>query len=228
MGMLTHYTDGKPTINLIREMFEKCAGYHTEWNVLSSIEWNLPQKRRRFVIVGSRDGQTGLIPRPPFDKPTCKFGDIMQHGRTDLAWKGPTYRTALEKVKRTGVEIKVVDEDGLLPTVTCGWGGGATRKKVAIVDKTEDGVSFLRHPSVQEGGKAQGFPTGWWYPDSDTNAWTLVGNAVPPPMSKSIIEHLAKVEAGEKPPFKNTIPKFVSKHAREYGEDRPREFALEE
>jgi len=226
-GLLTHYSDGKPTKDLIREMFETYAGYHTEWNVLSSIEWNLPQRRRRLVIVGSRDGQTGLIPRAPFPRPTCKFGDIMQHGRTDLAWKGPTYRTALEKVKRTGVEIKVINEKNILPTITCGWGGGATRKKVAIVDKTEEGVDFLRHPSVQEGAKAQGFPAGWWYPDSDSEAWKLIGNAVPPPMSKSIIEHLIKVDAGENPPSKETIPNFVPKDAREYGDDIPRELALD-
>lgn len=226
-GLLTHFAEGKPTINLIRDVFEKRAGYHTEWNVLSSIEWNLPQQRRRVVVVGSRDGQKGLIPRSPFGSPTCKFGDIKQHGRMDLAWKGPTYKTALEKVKRTGIDIRVISEDEIIPTVTCGWGGGATRKKVAIVDQTEDGVNFLRHPSVQEGAAAQGFPTGWRYPDSDTVAWTLIGNAVPPPMSKSIIEHLIKVDAGENPPSKTTIPNFVPEDIREYGDDMPRELALD-
>ena len=211
-GLLTHYTDNKPTIRLIREMFEKYAGYRTEWNVLSSLEWNLPQKRRRVIIVGSRDGKTGLIPKPPFgphNKPTCKFGDIMEHFRSDLAWGGPTYKTALEKVRRTGIDIKVIDENGIIPTITCGFGGGATRKKVAILDKTDTGVSFLRHPSILEGARAQGFPDTWDYPNSSTDAWTLIGNAVPCPMSKAILEHLIAVDEGKKPPFKTKLPKFV-------------------
>lgn len=228
-GLLTHYTNNKPTIQLIRQMFEDYAGYRTEWNVLTAYHWNLPQSRRRVVIVGSRDGHGGLIPRPPFPKPTCTFGEIMEHGRTELAWKGPTYRTALSKVSRTGVSIKVVGEGGVLPTITCGFGGGATRKKVAILDKApSDGVAFLRHPSVLEGARAQGFPPEWTYPKSDTEAWTLIGNAVPPPMSKSIIEHLSKIDSGETPPSKESVPRIVPKKLREYGDDRPKELALDE
>lgn len=204
-GMLTRSLDNDSALHKIREMFEQYAGYHTEWNVLCSINWNLPQKRDRVIIVGSRDGKKGLIPVEPFMHPTARFGDVMEHRRVDLCWGGKTYKTALSKVQRTGVEIRVVGPDDVLPTITCGWGGGATRKKVAILDATADEVPFLRHPSILEGARSQGFPDHWQYPSSSTDAWTLIGNAVPSPMAKTIVEHLKAVEAGMSPPCKTEV-----------------------
>jgi hypothetical protein len=132
--------------------------------------------------------------------------------------------------------MTLVDDDDVLPTVTCAWGGGATRKRVGIIDRhpcsmldgcgAED-VFFIRHPALLEGARAQGFPDEWTYPESESLAWNLIGNAVPPPMSKAIASHLRKVARGENPPSKELLSASkLAKYTREqysgkHGEDVP-------
>jgi DNA (cytosine-5)-methyltransferase 1 len=199
----------------MRRAFEE-LGYHTDWNVLNSADFGLPQKRERVFIVASRYGQTGLIPLEP-DLPKKSLGDISEKGVLTSAWGAETYVTAFNKVTKLAIKngqfgINILGPDDVLPTVTCAWGGGATRKKVGILDETPDGVAFLRHPTVREGARAQGFPESWVFPSSRTQAWTLIGNAVSSPVSKAIIEHLKSVEAGEHPRCKTAIPDNAPKY----------------
>lgn len=229
-GMLTH--NKGDTIRTIIGSF-KALGYHVEYNVLNSRYW-LPQDRERLFIVASRDGQKGLIPNEPYKpeilgadgKPVYQyptFGSVMQDGRYDLALQPCSYRTIVEKVGRLSAQngqpfgIKLLDREDVLPTLTCGFGGGVTRKKVAVFDFVpgQYDVPFVRHISAREGARAQGFPDEWQLPSSETDAWTLVGNAVSSPVAKHIIEHLRRVAAGEKPPSKGrltSIPTYVEKN----------------
>lgn len=222
VGLLTHdidYEGGGTLSKWIREF--RYAGYNVEWNVVDSLDFGLPQNRERVILVGSRDGNKGLIPKNPKLKKKPCFGDIRDN-RTGIceqaAWGGQTYKTAFAKVARTGVPMRIITDEDILPTVTCGWGGGATRKKVGIVDDTllnqhegyhpDSVMAFLRHPTVLEGSRAQGFPDTWEWPANPQDAWRMVGNAVSPPVAKALIEHLKLVEAGEKPPARKALPKL--------------------
>lgn len=211
MGLMTRNAskNGDGMMNDWRKAFE-AIGYHTEWNVLNSADFGVPQRRERVFIVASREGKKGLIPKEPKAKRTT-LADIMENGVLDHAWGAPTYVTAYNKVTKLALKhgefgIDILSGKDLFPTVTCGWGGGATRKKVAVLDETPDGVPFLRHPTVREGARAQGFPDSWVFPESDSKAWTLIGNAVASPVSKAIVEHLKLVEDGACPPAKTEIP----------------------
>jgi DNA (cytosine-5)-methyltransferase 1 len=217
MGLLTHNADGFGG-GTLQNMISAFAGvgYDVEWNVLKSADFGLPQKRERVFIVGARKdlNLSGLIPddgSDPMGFPTRTpppFETIMEHEVSEKAWSHATYKTALAKVKRTGVDITVVTPDDILPTITCGWGGGATRKKVAIADVVQNPVPtpFLRHPTILEGARAQGFPDSWEWPKSETDAWTLIGNAVSSPVSKAIGEHLMALSRGESPKKKTVLP----------------------
>jgi DNA (cytosine-5)-methyltransferase 1 len=221
MGLLTH--EGGETLRNMIVAFEK-LGYHVEWNVLKSSDFGLPQKRERVFIIGSRADLNleGLVPADGSDpmgfstRTPPEFGTIMEHGVWAKAWGTKTYKTALSKVQRAKAEITVVFPEDILPTITCGWGGGATRKKVAIADSYDDSdlvdseeelsLPFLRHPTVLEGARAQGFPDEWEWPKSDTDAWTLIGNAVSSPVSEAIGRHLIALSKGERPAAKRVLP----------------------
>lgn len=233
MGMYSHDADGQGngTVKEMEKVF-KDYGYHTECGTLNSQYWGLPQARERVFIVGSLEGKKGLLPLEGTEI-TKRFGDIMEKGTVEGCWT-QSYKTALDKVSRTGISIDVITENDVLPTITCGWGGGATRKKVAILDK-KGKITYLRHPTVKEGARAQGFPDNWEFPKSEANAWKMIGNAVSSPVSKAIIEHLKKVEAGDHPPsnknlsinnshYNPRIPKYVKEM---YG-DVPPEMQLED
>lgn len=236
MGLHEHAHDkeGNGTLASFRKAF-KDVGYHVEWNVLNAIYFGVPQSRPRIFIVGSLNGEKNLIPAHPSAK-MASFGDIMERGRENLAWGETTYATAFEKIQRTGVGITVVEEKDrkpprgkdrlprdVLPTLTCGFGGGPTRKKCAVLDRTASGVPFLRDVSVREGARAQGFPDEWIFPDNSTMAWTLVGNAVALPVAKAIAEHLIAISEGKSPRAKESLRKDEIRNTvvRQQGNDLP-------
>jgi DNA (cytosine-5)-methyltransferase 1 len=234
MGLLTHESDGTPggTFCRVREAIAS-LGYHVEWNVLDSLLFGLPQERERVFLAASRDGETGLLPADPSLPKAPRFGDVMQHGVTSKAWGGQTYKTAYKKVERVAkncgaFRIRIILPQDVLPTITCGWGGGATRKKVAIVDEV-GGVPFLRHPTILEGARAQGFPDGWKLPGSETEAWKLIGNAVSPPVAKAIARHIMKVAVGENPTPKTAVRanKLAEYSLRADAEDIPQDIDFE-
>jgi hypothetical protein len=63
----------------------------------------------------------------------------------------------------------------------------------------------LRHPTIREGSRAQGFPDSWIWPENKTDAWTLIGNAVSPPVAKAIGLHLCKLSDNKKSKSKQTL-----------------------
>lgn len=245
VGILSHDSDGKGggTLARFRKAFSD-LGYNVEWNILNARHFGVPQSRPRVFIVGSLTGESGLIPAHP-DIPRASFGDVMEHNMEDLAWGSSTYATAMEKIQRTGIGITVVEgkdrkpkrgvrDNGLprdmLPTLTCGFGGGPTRKKCCVLDKTKSGVPFLRDPSVREGARAQGFPDSWVFPDNFGDGWKLVGNAVASPVSKAIAEHLIAISEGKSPPSKEalTSDEIKSEVIRQQGNEAPPDIGFEE
>lgn len=221
LGLLRHEAEAKDTaeIGKLTEMTQafRDIGYAVDWDVLDAWKFGLPQKRQRVFIVGvlnkriaeelcRHQEKTGVLtsffPDYPQNIRHLKFNDIRDRGITDHQLGGKSYLTMMEKLRRCrNLTIKILGapkcEDTLMPTVTCGFGGGITRKKCAVVDSVETGkdhVTFLRHPTLKEGLRAQGFPDDWMLPDNESLAWNLVGNAVPSPVSKAIAEHLKALE----------------------------------
>jgi len=228
IGLLSHTSDstGKATKDYVIQSFVN-AGYHVEWNILCSADFGVPQLRERLFVVGSRKdtGYTGLIPDdgsdaqgyPSRERPT--FSTVMEQGVTTKAWKGKTYKTALKAFQRTGRYISILMPDDIMPTITCGFGGGATRKKIGVCDHAGD-VDFIRHPTLSEGAKCQGFPDGWCWPKSETEAWTLVGNAVTVNVAQAIANHLRALSRGERPSSKKTLPAGrIADYVRNYGKE---------
>jgi len=259
MGLLSHVSNGKrgETFAEMRRSFDS-LGYHVEFNVLNALNFGLPQMRERVFIVASRDGEEGLIPPETQPEKRPRFADIRLRQYREGVWSPATYKTAFNKVADERGNMTLVDDDDVLPTVTCAWGGGATRKRVGIIDRyscykppssghygtianpvtgkpapmnynprAEEDCVFVRHPALLEGTRAQGFPDYWEYPKSESLAWNLIGNAVPPPMSNAIALHLRKVARGENPASKeclsaSRIAKYtLEQYAGKHGEDVP-------
>lgn len=226
MGLIKHDVDGSGggTLNRMRRTFSD-MGYHVEWNVYNSADFGLPQRRDRVFIVAARDGQQGLMPLEP--RLTSKFEEIMEHNVLSAAWGKKNYRTAVNKVERLNdgpspYKIAVVGEGDLLPTLTCGFSGGPTRKRTSVVDCTKDGLYFMRSVTVREGARAQGFPDSWTFPKNSQQAWTLIGNAVSSPVARAIAEHLKLVAVGEAPPHKTELSiSRIARFAEEYIDDVP-------
>lgn len=220
-GLLTH-AKGE-TLNAMRDHFKR-LGYHVEYNVLNAVHW-LPQERERIFMVASRDGEKGLIPSEDGLR-SRPFGSIMEHGQVQYGFGPGTYKTIISKVGRVSAstgspfDFRLVGPEDVLPTITCGWGGGATRKKVGILDEVA-GVTFLRHPTPREGARAQGLPDSWQLP-GDTLAWEMIGNAVPSEVARAIVWHIKQILSGSRPPFKKRLSaKMVPSYSAATQEDSP-------
>ena len=63
---------------------------------------------------------------------------------------------------------------------------------------------YFLHPdehrgfSVREAARIQGFPDSYCFEGSETAAYRLIGNAVPPPMARSIADLILKHSRQEK------------------------------
>jgi site-specific DNA-cytosine methylase len=215
----------KPYLNEMLELLQK-AGFSYEYTTYDTRLLGLCQKRKRLILVASKSGLKNLLPIYNKEQKAVKFKDILdryngtrgkgwQSRTAKEVWSETTIGTALAKgmagkgmVKYIvpdmatkeiqGMETRAIKlYDDVLPTVTCGWNGGPTRKKVAIIDSDIGGFGIpgIRCPTLIEGMRAQGFPDVWipTFLNVDKSlAWTMIGNAVPPALSKLIVEHLMK------------------------------------
>ncbi len=61
VGLLTH--DSGNTLAKIQEVFSDLS-YTTDWRVLNAANYGVPQKRERFILIGSRDQTPIIFPEP--------------------------------------------------------------------------------------------------------------------------------------------------------------------
>jgi len=87
-GLVTHDKQNKSekignTLKVILNTLEQ-LGYHTSWKVIDSIDFGVPQKRKRIYIVGSIKDRIDLS---NFKKEQRRFGDIKESGLPPLESK---------------------------------------------------------------------------------------------------------------------------------------------
>jgi DNA (cytosine-5)-methyltransferase 1 len=198
-GLLNH--NKGETFKVILQTLEE-LGYRTQWMVLNSKFFGVPQNRERVFIIGSLRGE----PRPeilPFREVSSKANELYRYEEVShtvhARLKADSNRTYIEG----GRETQMIQEDGdesftLTKTDIHG---------VAIMDlynKTEhtDRSPALTEPHhntlrVREGlrirrltptecERLQGFPDNWTEGFSDTQRYKMMGNAVTVNVIKAI------------------------------------------
>jgi len=172
---------GKAMNYLVRELGRR--GYHWAYRVIDTRTFGIPQRRRRVVLLASRESD----PRPVL------FGQDegpSEQGATDRAYG--FYWT--EGVKGLGWAVDAV------PTIK----GGSTIgiPSPPAIWLVEDGTIVT--PEIRDAERLQGFESDWTL-SAVTDAgcrqghrWKLVGNAVSVPVAKWVGERLrASIEGYE-------------------------------
>lgn len=205
---------------LLKE-FEK-TNYYINWDVLNAADYGAPQKRRRLIVLGSREGHA--IPLPPTTHASPKSLDVAT--REKKPWV--TLREALKDLVDPNPEytpypcwgkyMKYIPEGGYwrdlpeeLKKEAMGGAyfsqGGRTgfyrrlswnKPSPTLVTSPVFKGTVLGHPeedrplSVREYARIQGFPDDWEFVDHISTKYRLIGEAVPIPLSCALARQILK------------------------------------
>ncbi len=169
----------------------KSMGYETDWQLLFSSEFGVPQLRPRFILVAIKRAKfkrfqfPGAVGSPPTVGET--LGPLMAAN----GW--------------SGAAAWVRHANGVAPTIVGGskkHGGadlGPTRAKSAWLALGVDGkgiadeaptaehpVGFTPRLTNQMVARIQGFDASWKFSGRKTSVYRQIGNAFPPPVAEGV------------------------------------------
>lgn len=184
-GLLSH--DGGRTFRTIIATLDE-LGYDTQWQVLNSKNFGVPQNRERVFIAGHLRGE----PRPevfPFLGSTDENSENVESTTLDANyWKGPDnhgQRTMIVHNIYGGFkESKPRTFEKIAPTIRTSAGGG----HIPSVLKNNK----VRRLTPVECERLQSFPDNWTAGLSDTQRYKTLGNAVTVNVVQAVMERLLK------------------------------------
>lgn len=184
--------DGGRTINTIISTLRDELGYHVDYRVLNALDYGLPQKRERVVIVGSTD---------PF---VMNWPDPVKNGKTleDILEKevDPKYYASDAIVKKR----KSMHESKYYPAI---WhenkAGNISSYPFSCALRAGASYNYLlvngeRRLTPRECLRLQGFPDDFKIVVSDCQIRKQAGNAVPVDMIRCVLDNFIPLVFGKK------------------------------
>ena len=188
---------------------------HPRRSVLNAVDYGAAQNRKRFILIGSRDGARISLPAPTHTVHKT-LGEVLdevddpcpEHHPFPRKWgsylrlvpEGGCWRNLSEDIQREVMGGAIDDPDDAR---TRGKKGGRTgflrrlsRDKPAptLVDSPTTKAACLCHPngerplSIKEYAALQGFPPDWKFEGSRTARYRLIGQATPVPLARAVAQ----------------------------------------
>lgn len=167
-------------------------GYSVDAKLMKAVEYGVPQKRERVVIVGSKIGWEW--PNPLVSSPVTAgmaLGPLVKETNGEsrfLTKKMDKYIENYEK-KSSCVRPRDLHLDTPSRTVTCRNLGGATSDMLRI--RMDDGRRRMLH--LREGARLQSFPDWYEFSGNEYEKFEQIGNAVPPLMAYALAQNARKM-----------------------------------
>jgi DNA (cytosine-5)-methyltransferase 1 len=185
--------------NLVESRLNK-LGYNVSIDVLNAVLYGVPQKRRRAIVLATKQNEQLEHPRP-----THRISNNSDLSRTDTVEEAisgidsddashnkPNHGDEMvERIANTSQGESLYDSynskiklnpDEPSPTVAC----DGPRPSFRFAHPYEN-----RGLTVRERARLQSFPDEFAFPVNRTKGRVLTGNAVPPLLAKSIAEEIA-------------------------------------
>lgn len=174
----------------IRDRLDE-LGYKTEWQVLNSSEYGVPQLRPRFILVALRPEAHKYFewPSPQGTPPTV--GEVLGDAMAADGWPGASaWREKADSIAPTlvGGSRKHGGPD-LGPTrARAAWAKlGVNGKGLADqVPSAADPADLEPKLTVAMAAAIQGFDPEWKFFGRKTASYRQVGNAFPPPVAEAV------------------------------------------
>ncbi len=160
----------------------KDLGYHVQYSVLNALDYGLPQKRERVVIVGHREPIMFTFPSP--EKPYKPLTEILEN-KVDDKYFASDYIKQKRKDKHQSSFYPSIWHENKSGNIcsypySCALRSGASHNYLL--------VNGERRLTPREMFRLQGFPDWYKIVVSDAQAKKQAGNAVPVNMIKAVVE----------------------------------------
>ncbi len=185
--------DGGKTLKHILKVLQNDLGYHVDWEVLNALDFGLPQKRERILIVGFRekrnfDWPLGGLPMKPLN-------EILEENVPDFYLASERIKAARAAHHQKGDEPTIWHENksGNVSKYpySCALRAGASYNYLLV-----DGERRL---TEREMLRLQGFPDSFKIACNYGATRKQAGNAVPVPLVASVLDRV--LDALEEPRF---------------------------
>lgn len=192
---LTTHSNGETFKTILQSLSQ--LGYHVKWKVLNALDFGLPQKRERVLIVGFRDESFATQFDFEFNPQPYNLADILEPDESvdkalfasDTIVKKRNERTIGKKIFYPSIwhenkagNISVLDHSCALRT-------GASYNYLL--------VNGVRRPSSRELLRLQGFPESFKIVVSNTEIRRQTGNSVAIPMIRMVARKIDKIINGK-------------------------------
>lgn len=188
---LTTHNHGKTFSTILRILAE--LGYHVKWKVLNALDFGLPQKRERVIIVGFREAKRSEAFNFDFDRKPYSLNDILEDdSHVDAALFASDMILQKRQRQTNGKQI-------FYPSI---WhenkAGNVSVLDYACALRTGASYNYLlvnglRRPSSRELLRLQGFPDNYRIAVSHGEIRRQTGNSVAVPMIRDIAQKIDSV-----------------------------------
>lgn len=179
---LVGHDQGKTLKVIVQSL--KDLGYHVHYSVLNALDYGLPQKRERVVIVGHREPIMFTFPNP--EKPYKSLNEILET-KVDKKYFASEFIREKRKEKHQSSYYPSIWHENKSGNIcsypySCALRSGASHNYLL--------VNGERRLTPREMFRLQGFPDWYKIVVSDAQAKKQAGNAVPVNMIKAVVQKL--------------------------------------
>ena len=172
--------NGGQTLQVILKTLRD-LGYHVQYAVLNALDYGLPQKRERVIIVGHKQPILFSFPSPV--RPFKPLDDILERKVDAKHYASEYIRLKRKDAHKSAYKLSIWHENksGNICSYpySCALRAGASYNYLL--------VNGERRLTPREMFRLQGFPDTYKILDNDTQARKQAGNAVPVNLVKAVI-----------------------------------------
>lgn len=175
----------KVIVNRLNEL-----GYHTHWRVMNALDYGLPQKRERVIIVGFKSENSFIFPQP--HRSRANLADFLEPHEIVEKKHFASQRIVqhrLDKVKGRNIKRPAIWHENKggnigIHEYSCALRAGASYNYLLV-----DGIRRL---TARENLNLQGFPKGFKIVVPDSQIRKQAGNSVPINMIRDVAKQMLK------------------------------------